>query len=67
MEYLVPNEQRRGAQIFDFQQGDRQRWLWCSYNGGVQISRRLDDSATKCTITEKREGKELIAAAVQCK
>ena len=66
MEYLVPNEQGREFQAYDFQKGDRQRWLWCSYNGGMQISRRLDDGATKCTITETRRKKDLTSAAVKC-
>lgn len=68
MEYLVPGKQGRNSQVFDFQQGDRQRWLWCAYSGGVQISRRLDDQATKCTVTTTRKKADAsLAATVQCK
>lgn len=51
LEYLAPNQTDRKRQVYDFQPGDRQRWLWCLYADGVQLSRRLDDDVTRCTVT----------------
>ncbi|QYF94211.1 hypothetical protein KY495_03005 [Massilia sp. PAMC28688] len=67
LQYLVPDKEGQEMQAYDFPKGDGQRWLWCSYNGGVQLSRRLDDKATHCTIVEKRRDKELLGAAVTCR
>ena len=66
MEYLVPDRQGRDNQVFDFQAGDRQRWLWCGYSGGAQLSRRMDDQATKCTLTTRGKRGESMSAAVKC-
>jgi hypothetical protein len=51
LEYLVPNKTFRQRQVFDFQHGDRQRWMWCLYSDGVQLSQRLNEEAARCTIT----------------
>jgi len=68
LEYLVPATDVRDIQVFNFQRGDRQRWLWCAYAGGVQISRRLDDNATSCTVTTAQKMPGLLASAsVRCK
>jgi hypothetical protein len=67
LEYLVPNKEDGRTQVFDFQKGDRQRWLWCAYAGGVQISRRLADEAIKCTVTHTSDKQGSISrAAVAC-
>lgn len=67
MEYLVPDKTGKDVQEYGFQKGDGERWLWCSYNGGVRLSRKLDDRSTRCVITEKRQKYRLISAAVHCK
>ena len=66
LQYLVPNKEGKEFQVYEFQAGDRQRWLWCGYSGGLQLSRRLDDKATKCRISERRRAKELLSAEVKC-
>src|SRR5450830_1025473 len=50
MLYLVPNATTRTTHTFEFEPGDRQRWLWCAY-GPAQLSKRLPDSVTRCVIT----------------
>jgi hypothetical protein len=72
MTYLVPNRQTRDTQTWLFEKGDGERWLWCAYGGtgGVQLSRRLDDRATSCTVTsknQKRDGILAFSASVMCK
>ncbi len=66
-QYLVPTKEGPTQQVYEFQGGDRKRWLWCAYDGAAQLSRRLDNKATLCTITEKRRGKQLVGAAVRCR
>lgn len=69
MTYLVPSKHTRTTQTFEFQKGDWQRWLWCSY-GAAQLSRRLDDAATSCTVTSrtlKRDGIATFIASVECR
>lgn len=52
--------------MFEFAKGD-ERWAWCDY-GAVELFRKLDDSATMCTITTKTKKPEFfISALVQCK
>jgi hypothetical protein len=36
--------------LFFFYPGD-EKWLWCAYGEKVQVSRRMDDAATHCTLT----------------
>jgi hypothetical protein len=65
--YLVPDKTTKETQTFAFAKGDGERWLWCDY-GAVELFRKLDDSATGCTITTKTKKPELfISALVQCK
>jgi hypothetical protein len=67
--YLVPTRSTRNRQVFEFEPGDRQRWLWCSY-GAAQLSRRLDDGATVCTVDtkwRKQGGSPTMSATVTCR
>ncbi len=67
--YLVPTRSTRNRQVFEFEPGDRQRWLWCSY-GSAQLSRRLDDKATVCTVDtkwRKQGGSPTMSATVTCR
>lgn len=67
--YLVPNRSTRDQQVFEFEPGYRQRWLWCSY-GPAQLSRRLDDAATVCTVSTtwlKQGGAPTMSASVACR
>lgn len=64
--YLVPHKATKETQMFEFAKGD-ERWAWCDY-GAVELFRKLDDSATMCTITTKtRKPEFFISALVQCK
>ena len=68
--YLVPQKDTKTAQTYSFRAGEGERWLWCSYGagGGVELSRRLDDNATSCTITTKKKKPEnTLSALVVCK
>jgi hypothetical protein len=66
MLYLVPNASTRTTQTFEFEPGDRQRWLWCAY-GPAQLSKRMADTATNCVVTtrEARPGSAM-TAKVRC-
>lgn len=64
--YNIPVENTKTRQVFVFDKGDGQRWFWCGY-GGAQLSRRLDDRATRCTITYKTKRPENnLSATVLC-
>lgn len=67
--YLMPDKEDRpqGKQMFVFDKGDGQRWFWCLY-GGMRLAKRLDDKATRCTITTKtKQPEKRLSAAVVCK
>lgn len=55
MTYLVPFKTDKtkgvGVQKWIFG-GDDEKWLYCTYDGGgaIQISKRMPDSATECSI-----------------
>jgi hypothetical protein len=55
--YIMPAEGTKERPVFKFDKGDGQRWLWCGY-GGVQLSRRLDDKATRCVLTFKTQRRD---------
>jgi hypothetical protein len=52
MTYLVPASSKRGATTWRFGHGE-EKWLYCTYDGSgaIQISKRLDNAATECTLT----------------
>lgn len=58
MTYLVPIKTDKtkgvGVQKWIFG-GDDEKWLYCTYDGGgaIQISKRMPDSATECSIIYK--------------
>lgn len=66
MAYLVPSSSRKtktgAASTWLFGTGD-EKWLYCTYGGSsvIQIARRLDDTATECTLTHKETRQEGIA------
>lgn len=67
--YLVPDKNTKEKQTFEFDKGDGQRWLWCNY-GGVKLSRQLDEKATSCTLTfkkQKRDGVPTLTVLADCK
>jgi hypothetical protein len=69
MTYLVPAETRKGVATWVFARTD-EKWLYCTYGGSsvIQISKRLPDAATVCTITSretKRDG--ITAMSAQCR
>jgi len=33
-----------------FDKGHGQRWLWCD-DGGIEVSRRMDERITRCVLT----------------
>jgi hypothetical protein len=68
LDYVTP-EGTRDRSIYKFDKGDGQRWLWCYY-GGIQLSRRLDDSITQCVLTfkkQRRDGVPTLTAVAECK
>jgi hypothetical protein len=67
--YVDPVSSTKARQVFEFDKGDGERWLWCSY-GGVKLTRRLDDRATRCTLlfrTQSREGAPTLTVVAECK
>jgi hypothetical protein len=60
MTYLVPagsKKLKRGAvTTWRFGAGD-EKWMYCTYDGSaaIQISRRLDDGATVCELSNKKD------------
>lgn len=72
MTYLVPSSTKAGknsgSSTWVFAAGD-EKWVYCRYgaSGLIQLTKRLDDAATSCTITrasDKRGG--LTGAVVAC-
>lgn len=67
--YVAPVSSTRAKQVFEFDKGEGERWLWCSY-GGVKLARRLDDRATRCTLlfkTQQRDGAPTLTVVAACK
>ena len=68
MTYLVPNSRNRGkagaSSTWVFAAGD-EKWLYCRYGatGLVQLSKRLDDAATSCTITSTSDKRGAVTCA----
>ena len=54
MTYLVPAASKKGATTWHFARGE-EKWLYCTYDdsASIQISKRLPDAATVCTLTKK--------------
>lgn len=57
-----------GTASNEFEAGE-EKWLWCGYGGtgALQLSKRLPDSATECTVTHqatKRDG--LVRLSAEC-
>ena len=68
-DYVMPEEGTRDRPIYKFDKGDGQRWLWCYY-GGIELSRRMDDSITRCVLTFKkqsRNGTPTLTAVAECR
>lgn len=67
---LVPHKQRRiknGTETtWVFEGGEK--WYICSYGSyAVQISKRMDDSATQCTVRHTKTGlPAVVSASVEC-
>ena len=64
MSYLVPGASKAikgGSQeVWKFESGE-QKWLYCSYGtAALQLSKRMGDAATECTITTGEERKGVI-------
>jgi hypothetical protein len=72
MAYLVPASSRKlkggGASTWNFEPGE-QKWLYCYYGGiTVQLSKRMDDKATRCELTTKTdETKAITGITAVCK
>lgn len=60
MTYLVPSGgnqgKRGGTNTWTFASG-AEKWLYCAYDNSaaIQISKRLDDAATKCRLTYRKD------------
>lgn len=60
MTYLVPWDSKKHRQgstsTWKFAGGD-EKWLYCTYDGSaaIQISKRLDDSATECRLSYRED------------
>lgn len=60
MTYLVPSESKKlkdgSVSTWLFSKGE-ERWMYCTYDasGAIQISRRLADDATECSLSYKRD------------
>ncbi len=71
MAYLVPAASKaikgRSKEVWHFDAGE-QKWLYCSYGtAALQLSKRMDDAATECTITTREERKGVIVSlAADC-
>ena len=72
MTYLVPSRSKTGkdrvSSTWEFGGGD-EKWLYCRYGGStaIQVSMRLPDAATSCTVTHTSDKRGSIArAAVAC-
>lgn len=66
-DYVQPDTATDQRQVFKFDRGDGQRWLYCFY-GGVELTKRLDDRATLCTLTTRTMKPENnLSASVVCK
>jgi hypothetical protein len=71
MAYLVPANSKtlkRGAPaIWRFAAGD-EKWLYCTYDrsAAVQISRRMDDAATVCELSHKKDEHGALARWRRC-
>lgn len=61
--YLKPYESKPRASRWVFD-GGGEKWLYCTYDNSasIQISKRLGDNATECTLTYKRTKLEGIVA-----
>lgn len=60
MTYLVPSGSKKlkdgSVSTWLFSKGE-ERWMYCTYDdsGAIQISKRLADDATECTLSYKRD------------
>jgi hypothetical protein len=65
MTYLVPTSSKPGATTWRFGRRE-EKWLYCTYDGSgaIQISRRLDDAATECTLTYRETKSDGITGMV---
>lgn len=55
--YLVPDAKKvKGGTVLQFQfEPGEEKWLWCEYGTlPAQIAKRMDDAATLCTMTIKK-------------
>lgn len=43
-----------------------ERWYFCEYGEAVELLRRLDESASSCTIVSTREGDAITAVQIAC-
>jgi hypothetical protein len=61
--YLKPYESKPRSSRWIFE-GGGEKWLYCTYDesAAIQISKRLNDNATECTLTYKRTKLEGITA-----
>jgi hypothetical protein len=55
MQYLAPASSKKfkggGSSAWNFEPGE-EKWLYCNYGGiAVQLSKRIDDKATRCEVT----------------
>lgn len=70
--YLVPDRtsstKKGGTRTYMLDRGE-ERWLWCSYGSlSPQLTRRLDDATTECTLTyEEAEDTGLTQMEVSCR
>jgi hypothetical protein len=59
MQYLVPASSKKmkgdAVSTWNFDPGE-QKWLYCTYGRmAIQLSKRMDDEATRCDVTVRRE------------
>jgi hypothetical protein len=72
MTYLVPanSKKRKDGSVTIWQfAGGGEKWLYCTYDGSaaIQISRRLDDTSTRCEVSAKTAGGVVQAAEAVCR
>lgn len=57
-----------GTASNEFNSGE-EKWLWCGYGGtsALQLSKRLPDSATECTLTHKETNRDgIVEISAEC-